>query len=299
LDLVDSLCTFEPGIPAIVIADDSASAPRIKQALRVPDGCRVSFVRNPDSRQNFLSLGSNVLTALAHIHGSLPNGFTIKLDTDALVIGPFAARISSELKARPSTGMLGLLSNSCNRSRASLHSQDALERLVKDAVNAANHFDDDDLEVWLRRWSPGPERTVIGLRRFCQRFGALATARFRGQHCNGGSYAISSTLLERMASFDVFDDRTLWSLFPFSEDRMMGLYCALCGMQATDFSNAGQVFGTQSSGLAFTPQELVDRGYGIIHSVKNDATSPEAEIRRFFRLHREKLQRDELVEDDR
>src|SRR5262245_7265485 len=119
LDLVDSLSTFEPSVTAIVVADDSACGPELLQALRVPDGCQLTFVRNPHSSRDFLSLASNVLTALDHIHQSLPVGFTVKLDTDALVIAPFATRIASELEVRPDIGMLGLLSNSCNRSRES------------------------------------------------------------------------------------------------------------------------------------------------------------------------------------
>ncbi|WOH57006.1 hypothetical protein [Bradyrhizobium sp. BWC-3-1] len=288
LDLIDSLCTYEPHVAAIIVADDSDSGSRLKTQIRVPDGCEVVFLRNPNSSRDFLSLGRNVLMGLEYIKSSLPVQFIVKLDSDALVISPFSARIATRLGGQPDAGMLGLLSNSCNRSRSSFHAQDELKGFMEELLKMGS-CDDAAAEQLLRRWPSGARRTVAGLRQFCKRFEQLAGARFIGKHCNGGAYAVSATMINRMASLELFADREMWSQFPYSEDRMMGLYCALCGLQPCDFSDREQVFGTQSSGLAYAPQDLVDRGYGIIHSVKNDPQLTEPEIREWFRWQRRRL----------
>jgi hypothetical protein len=294
LDLVDSLCTYEPQVAAIVVADDSEVGSRLKDQIRVPDSCHVAFLRNPCSNRDFLSLSSNVLMGLEYIKSSLAVEFAVKLDSDALVIAPFSARIRARLREQPDVGMLGLLSNSCNRHRSSFHAQGQLKRFVAGMLEVGASCSDDAAEELLRRWSLWPQRTVAGLREFCKRFESLGGAHFVGEHCNGGAYAVSATMINRMGSLELFNDREMWTKLSYSsEDRMMGLYCTLCGLQTRDFSDRDQVFGTQSSGLAYPPQELIDRGYGIIHSVKNDPHLTEAEIREWFRRRRTRLHKTE------
>lgn len=98
---------------------------------------------------------------------------------------------------------------------------------------------------------------------------------------------VSRELLARMSSLGAFDDYRMWSAFPFSEDRMMGLYAALSGVRAVDFSERAEPFGTKASGLAFSPRELREREHSIVHSVKNDEKHSESEIRAFFKANRD------------
>jgi hypothetical protein len=60
-----------------------------------------------------------------------------------------------------------------------------------------------------------------------------------------------------MAAADAFDDGALWAGSPFAEDVVMGL-----------------------------PPRLVERGFAIIHSVKDDPRCGEAAVRDYFHRRR-------------
>jgi hypothetical protein len=290
-DLADSLFTYEPNVIAVVIANDSACDGELAERISAPPGCRVAVLKNPLSRHDFPSLAPNDLMGYSWIYRNLSVNFVMKLDTDALVIAPFSETIEETFSAQPDVGMLGLLSNSCNRSRSSFHADHQLTEIVDTAMHlrATLAGDEAALRQSLDAWHPGRNGTIPGFMRFCERVAPLHDTGFLGEHCNGGAYALSSEMLERMAQRGLLFDSPLWTMFPFSEDRMMGLYCALVGLRPADFSNDGEPFGTQSSGLAFPPQELIDRGYSIVHSVKNDPDMGEDSVRRFFQMRRERL----------
>ena len=56
--------------------------------------------------------------------------------------------------------------------------------------------------------------------------------------------------------------------------------------QHKNFVADGEVFGVRYKGLPYEPVILVERGYSVIHSVKNDSRMTEEEIREFFRARR-------------
>jgi hypothetical protein len=286
VDLANSLFTYEPNVPAVVIANDSACDGDLAKRISAPPSCHVAVLRNSLSRRDFLSLGLNDLMAYSWIYQNLSVKFVVKLDTDALVIAPFSEKIEEKFSTQPNVGMLGLLSNSCNRSRSSFHAHRELREIVDTAVRLRATLAGDEvaLRQRLNSWRPGRTGTIPGFMRFCERVAPLHDTEFLGEHCNGGAYALSYEMLERMAQRGLLFDSPLWTMFPFSEDRMIGLYCALVGLHSADFSNDGEPFGTQSSGLAFPPQELLDRGYSIVHSVKNDPHLGEVAIRQFFQM---------------
>jgi hypothetical protein len=58
-------------------------------------------------------------------------------------------------------------------------------------------------------------------------------------------------------------------------------------MSVEDFCNDGEPFGIQSVGLAYSPEEMLNRGYSIIHSVRNyTQRQPEDDVRDFFKSRR-------------
>jgi hypothetical protein len=289
LDLLESLCVYEPNVAEIIIADDTDKGFRLSRNFSLPPRCRCSVLRNPLSKRSFTTIGLNTLMCLHYCHQSDIGEFVIKFDTDALVIAPFSTKIAEVFKSNAGVGMVGLLADSCDRAQAHFQAQADFRILLETAVKAAEQFGENSegLERWLKSWPQArPGSSAVGLKRFAARFIPLHEANFLGEHCNGGAYAISKELLIRMERIRAFDDYGLWASFPFSEDRMVGLYRALADLGAMDFSSKGEPFGTRASGLAFSPQELCDFGYSIIHSVKNDDRYSEDEIRSFFRLRR-------------
>ncbi len=59
---------------------------------------------------------------------------------------------------------------------------------------------------------------------------------------------------------------------------VLGAMARACGLALRDLP---AVFGLQHVGLADTPARLLERGFGVVHSTKNDAL-PEADVRAFF-----------------
>jgi hypothetical protein len=289
LDFLESLCTYEPMVSEIVIADDTADGFRLRSDFHLPVGCRLSVLKNPVSRRNYNSLCVNTLMGMHYCFEAGPIDFVVKFDTDALVIAPFSAKISKMLNSNPDAGIVGLLADSCNRAHAHYRAHADLRDILELTGNAVMKLggDVEGLQNWLKLWPRARSgSTVVGLKRFVERFSPLRQAGFSGEHCNGGAYVVSNELLIRMNTLGAFEDYNLWTAFPFSEDRMMGLYRALSGLRVLDYSGRDEPFGTRASGLAFSPQELLDFGHSIIHSVKNDEHWSEADIRAFFKCRR-------------
>jgi hypothetical protein len=60
---------------------------------------------------------------------------------------------------------------------------------------------------------------------------------------------------------------------------VLGAMARACGLALRDLP---AVFGLKHVGLADTPPRLLDRGFGVVHSTKNDPAWDEAAIRGFF-----------------
>src|SRR5262249_3994501 len=124
---------------------------------------------------------------------------------------------------------------------------------------------------------------VSALRSFETVFEAACRNGFHNNYyCQGGGYAISSEMLSRIASAGWLTPPSCWIDLPFAEDILISLLAYAVGMNLTDLSEEGDPFGVQWSGLPFSLDVLVARGHSIIHSVKNDLSYSEQEVRRFF-----------------
>lgn len=97
---------------------------------------------------------------------------------------------------------------------------------------------------------------------------------------------MSRPALSALASGGAFDDPMLWIWTPISEDTAMTVSAYACGGIAGDLNYDGQPFGTLAHGLPDTPARLAERGFSIIHSVKDFEGTKESETREFFRRRR-------------
>jgi hypothetical protein len=59
------------------------------------------------------------------------------------------------------------------------------------------------------------------------------------------------------------------------------------GLDLFDACRDGEPFGVRYKGLADAPARLLQRGFSIIHSVKNDVHFSESDIREYFRTLRD------------
>jgi hypothetical protein len=131
----------------------------------------------------------------------------------------------------------------------------------------------------LARLKPSPIRRHIQL--------ALENGYRFAEQCIGGAYAVSDEFLKRMLATGYLDDPMRWVTADCPEDVMVGMYTKAVGLRHMDFVATGEAFGVRHQGLADLPEKLLERGYSVIHSVKNDPRVSEAQVREFFRAHRQ------------
>src|SRR5262245_44130884 len=112
-DLTDSLRAFEPGPWTLVTVDDAESDRSLAQKFRIPEQCIAVSVPHPkrDQRVQYKrgkGICAAILAAFSYIaRNAIDARFVLKLDTDALVIAPFAEKITAALDANRAAGMLG------------------------------------------------------------------------------------------------------------------------------------------------------------------------------------------------
>jgi hypothetical protein len=238
------------------------SAPRARRLMDRPP-CRLMTLRRPFDGAGEPLLGrlsAAILLALGTVHAAGRVDFVLRLDTDALVIGPFAAAVRDFLRRHPQNGMLGTLGCTCRRDEPYYGCE---ARAVSDVMYARHRH----IRAHARR--------------------AIGNGYRAKEYCQGGAYVLPFRTLERMARRGYLAAPEIWVEAPVPEDVMMGMYTRAVGLRSMDFSMPGQPFANHYRGLPYAPRELVRRGHAIIHSVKRDAEFPENEIRRFFRDRRQ------------
>ncbi len=109
---------------------------------------------------------------------------------------------------------------------------------------------------------------------------AATAAGYRpGEHCIAAGCAISPALVRALAARGWLADPRRWLHARLGDDMVLGAMARACGLTLEDLP---AVFGLTHRGLPGPPQDLLDRHFAIIHSVKNDPAWTEAEVRGFF-----------------
>lgn len=284
-DLLESLLAYEPYAPLVVLVDDALEDRGLARRYRVPESCLLASVHNPRQGRGVgptSGLAAGLMVAMKWIQRHAAVRFVLKLDTDALVIGPFAEAIARVFAERPEVGMVGLYDTNCDGSPRDQGSFRSMLRRLRMP-----------LALWrrpIRRWRHLTchlwGRAAVARRQIRR---ALAAGYPAADFILGGAYAISHDALGRMIGEGYLDDPLLWLDTNFSEDVMFSMYVCAVRRQLLGMAAPGEPFGVQHYGLPFPPEELVAHGYSLIHSLKGDPVRSEAEIREFFRQRRAAL----------
>jgi hypothetical protein len=196
--------------------------------------------------------------------------FVLRADTDALIIGRFRETISRFLHEHPRTGMVGTLGFTCRRDSPHYGCE---KTSVSDVVTALAR---------LPRSAPEFVRIESYLR------AAWRNGYVGKEYCQGGIYVLPFRTLDALSDRGCFRHPEDWLRLAVPEDVMMGMLTRTVGLECTDFSLAGQPFGSNYRGLAYSPREMLQRGHSLIHSVKSDPHYGEIPLREFFRSRRRK-----------
>jgi hypothetical protein len=292
VDLIDSLHAYEPAVEPIVLVDNGIADRDLRAGLRPDQARAVVTVKacRQDHTMNVLGVSCvSTFTALGYLHSHADVDVVLRLDTDALVIGPFVARIREEFARRPDCGMLGALGNSCNRTTRRFWDADA-ESAIRHALALARQWHADRSQVDngdIANYALFHRPQIDAFLRVCAELEPIRdNAAFTGAHCQGGAYAVPRRFIDRLAAAGYLDEPTRWSWFPLAEDRLIGACCWLLQMTVEDCSEPHEPFGVQAEGIPHSPQEIERRGYAIIHSVRTETRMTEAQIREHFASRR-------------
>jgi hypothetical protein len=286
-DALDSLRAFEdPTGMHLILVDDSyvprdfateanqwASCEVIRTGLwaKKKPGLAHRLARRPGHPQPYSAMVAGTIDGLRAAAEHEPE-FVLKLDTDALLIGPVAARLRA-IFANERVAVVGAYKRWCNGARRDW--SDWAKRLRKQrraispiAIGPGRA---------LRYRSPRNARAVRTLLRRAQANGYVL-----GAHCLGGAYAVGPALLRRE---DLLDWRP-WVGTGLSEDVVVGLLAGAAGVKVDESVSREGVFGVGFRTLPLPPPRLVAEGYGIVHPVRNQGYGGETELRRYFRQRR-------------
>jgi hypothetical protein len=256
--------TREPSVRRLVLVDDTGDR------LAGIDGPGVVTVPHPlrGSRANrFDRIAAATLAGLEWVAERDAADLVMKLDTDSLVIAPFAEKLSSAL-ADPAIGMAGSYDITCNGDPRSFL---PWVRKVRRASRIVQ-----------------PRRIALSRRAWRARR-IIRQARQRGyvwgEHPLACAVAVTRPALEAMRDEGRFLDPLTFLGTGLGDDPILAILVRRAGLRIVGHVRDGETFAVAWHGLPDTPSRLAERGYSIIHSVKNDERFSEREIIESFRLH--------------
>lgn len=282
LDLLDSIALCEPSLGHVLLIDDAETSRKLESIAGLPAHVRLSAVhlQRPFRRKYRHALvPAAVILGLQWVQRRTDCDFVVKLDTDSLVIAPFAARIRARFAQKPRTGMLGSHTLDPNGGTRNITAHEIWMR----EMHKPRFLLKAPVESYKRQHDPNTRFVRAMFDR------AIANGYSYGEHCLGGGYALSRAALDRMMSAGDLDDPLRWLHVDLAEDVVLGMLIRAIGMDIENFHIDGGVFGVKYIGLPDNPQNLLNRGFAITHSLKGDPRISEADIRAFFRDQRTSL----------
>jgi hypothetical protein len=255
----------------------------LETTLKFPDGCKGVSVQHPKHRWPEKSARSRkgkgicaaVQAAMQWIaqHAQQDVKFVLKLDTDALVIAPFADKIGKFFDEHPAVGNIGAYQFTPNGDPRDISKNGATVEALYRHRNALSR---------IKSWFVNDDRATI--REHIHM--ALDHGYIFGEHCLGGAYAVNIELLKRMLVYGYLNDESLWLPVDCPEDVMMGMYTKAAGMQMKGYVADDEAFGVRHKGLPDILPRLIERGFSVIHSTKDYGHLTEAQVREFFKQRR-------------
>jgi hypothetical protein len=271
---------IEPAIRWLVLVDDGDDNRDLANVVSLPD-VAVATLRPPKRTRRAAfedRIAAHVLAALGWAGRNTDASLFMKLDTDALVIAPFADKLAARFAADPGVGLLG-----------------SYDRMSNGAPRDFGPWVDPVRRAGVTLgWRParlGPGRPVVALGRRRARVrryikDARAAGYSWGEHALAAAFAIRHELVARWLVDGVLDDPGVFLGTRLGDDPILGILVRRSGWRLGGMVDPGDPFALAWRGLPSPPDELLAGGYSIIHCVKNDRRWSEADIRGFFRGRR-------------
>ncbi len=226
-------------------------------------------------------LAEGILLGLDRIATCEPDAsMVLKIDTDALVIGPFADKADQFFSDHPNVGLIGLYDRHCSGEPRSFWPWNRAMLNYALPIGTARTPTGRRRLRWQMFNNFGRQRRI--LRR------ARANGYAWGEHCLGGAYLLRGNTVRDMQRHGLLSAPEFWRPSLVGEDVVVAAYAKAAGWDLAGHAATGEIFGIEYTGLPFLPEELNARQYSVIHSIKNHPQLSEAEIRDYFRTKRAK-----------
>lgn len=285
LDLLDSLRCWAEGAPWIILVDDAAAERHLAERACSVLTTSPIVLDNPRKGLGNGSTGGlcvSDLTAFKYIQQETNADFVLKLDTDSLVVKPFAGRICNSFENHPAAGMIGVVGDSFLPDRTFYfirQVQAYYERLVSfpgdiRKLDATKHTE-------LRSLRPEERAACERLRPLVDQ--VMSLGRDAGRYCQGGAYAVSRPMLNALKAAGHLEDPLPWKDLRIGEDIFVSTLCAAVDMDICDASQPGDAFAIDPGQLPYSPSEILALNRSIFHSLKG---LHEDQNRRWFQNHR-------------
>jgi hypothetical protein len=254
-ELLDSCSTYLACDYQVVVADDATEDGTYDRLLKA--GCWV--VRNPE-RQYLWGLDLTLRRAFHEAHRLFESPIYLKIDPDALIIGPgLEDALSRAFSANPELGLLGTFHTDWNGEQR-------------------------DLSYWRERMLGVSENLGKPYQL------AIQNGYQVGDGVQGGAYALSRACLDSISKRGWFLGTDGYCPSGVrgrhvAEDSLITMLTYAAGYKAGDIGGPGQSFAIWDVGLPMAPEELVRQNRIVTHAIKyRDENSLAA--RDYFRARR-------------
>jgi glycosyltransferase involved in cell wall biosynthesis len=267
-DTIESIRHYTDPDRRIILVDDRGPNNRLQA-----EGDDLDVLVNPQPGGSqamlYIIISMGIRYALEHYRFKV----LLRLDDDALIIGsrPEDDAIC-RFKEQPNIGQLGSFRKTCtgyNRDISWPAGQLEKEMATSQANNKVKESKPDDLARQLRRIYT--EARGHGYR--------------AGEHSLGGATYFSYECLKRLVDSNLLGISALATSM-LGEDHLMGMLVRAAGMDIGEFEQGVDPLCLDWLNLPCAPDEILNRGKKITHSVKRWHDMDQENIRAFFRGRR-------------
>lgn len=264
-DTLHSIAAYAQPGTSVLLLDDTAR-PDLRRSV-ADTGVQVDVLTGPGRSGLRGALATLVCRGLAHAVGPMGAGQVLRMDSDAVMIGPgLEAAARQAFAADPGIGALGSF-------------RTGPTGLARDFGPAAGLLEDDLGRRGLRH--PTWALSLRRLLRTAERHGYE-----RGEHALGAALLLSRPVLVECA-------RRGWisaaggpagsGAAAMGDDHLLGLLVRAAGFRTADFGRPGEPLAVSWRGLPARPEELMASNAKVVHSVKGWGDQRESHVRAVLR----------------
>jgi len=264
-DTLRSVAAYAEPSTSVLLLDDTAR-PDLRRSV-ADIGVRVDVLAGPGRSGLRGALATLVCRGLAHAVGPMGAGQVLRMDSDAVMIGPgLEAAARQAFAADPGIGALGSF-------------RTGPTGVARDFGPAVELFDDDLGRRGLRH--PTWALSLRRLLRTAERQGYE-----RGEHALGAALLLSRPVLlvcARRGWISAAGGPAGAGAGGVGDDHLLGLLVRAAGFRTADFGRPGEPLAVSWRGLPARPEELMASNAKVVHSVKSWGDQRESDVRAVLR----------------